>query len=619
MKTGKFLFGALLAGAVALAVLAGACTNLWPPESTPGPGGVTGKLTVNFGIEGELAAGAARTLTPVTGIGVFARYELSVTKTAAGADYDPVDIASGDAVELVPGTYTITVTAYTAGGEAAAGGTKAGVEISEEDTTPVSVTLGPRIGGANGTFSYDITLPAGLDSAELVVTTLEDEAVAGGTVDLLANPDPGTIDLAPGYYYVALRLQKGSQITGFRNEALHIYTGLESALPARTYGEEDFPGERTVTLLDLTGVCPAPVGWVSPVTVIDVPAGQYTGTIEWEEEDGSDLSGDFTAGTIYTAKVHLKAMSGYTFTGVEPDAFSHGGAGKVTNEADSGEVTIVFPAAGSGITLGQPVSADKLAAYLAAIPAEEGDTADNPHTVALDSSVDVNSATWGTTIKDALAGLKKYIVLDLSACAATGNTISGDQDPTGNHFNVINADYIAGLIFPDTLETIGTDVCNQWPSLMRVTIPDSVTSIGIFAFFGATALSDVTIPANVTSIQNGAFQGCSSITSITLPEGLTSVGNNAFYGCTSLAGITLPKGLTSVGKDTFRGCTSLVSVTLLRDTDVVSLPNANKDAFKDTHAELKIFVPESLVASYQKTSNWSQSSLKDRIKAIGSE
>jgi hypothetical protein len=609
MKTGRILFGALLAGAAILAVLAGACTNLWPPESAPGPGGATGKLTVNFGIEGEPAAGAgmARTVTPVTGTGVFARYELSVEKTIEGADHAPVDITSGGTVDLVPGTYTVTVTAYTADGAAAAEGTKAGVEISEEDTTSVSVTLLPKTGGADGVFSYDITLPADLDSAELVVTTLGNGAVDGGTVDLLTESGSGTIDLAPGYYYVALKLQKGSQITGFRNEALHIYTGLESALPARAYGEEDFPGVRTVTLLNLTNVCPAPVDGASPVTAIDAPGGQYTGTIAWKT-GGANHSGDFTAGTVYTAELTLTAAAGYTFDGVGENAFSHDGAGTVTNAEDSGEVSIVFLAAGSGITLGQPVSADKLAAYLAAIPETEGDTADNPHTVVL-VPFDVTSNTWGTTIKSVLAGSSKYIVLDLGGCTAADNTISGNEYPTGNNFNVINGNYIVGLILPDTLVTIGDYVCYNWLNLKSVDMPSDVTSIGSSAFNGTGISGAIEIPSKVTSIGSSAFRNC-GITSVTLPTGLTTI-TSAFRD-TGLTSITIPANVTTISSNSFNGCDDLASVTLLRTEGVVSLTNVN--AFSNTHSDLKIFVPEDLVNDYKTASKWS--SLADRIEAI---
>jgi hypothetical protein len=52
----------------------------------------------------------------------------------------------------------------------------------------------------------------------------------------------------------------------------------------------------------------------------------------------------FDYGTEYTATITLTAKSGYTLTGVEANFFTVAGADTVTNAADSGVVTAVFPA-----------------------------------------------------------------------------------------------------------------------------------------------------------------------------------------------------------------------------------------------------------------------------------
>jgi hypothetical protein len=96
--------------------------------------------------------------------------------------------------------------------------------------------------------------------------------------------------------------------------------------------------------------------------------------------------------------VTLAAASGYTFNGVVADAFSHDGApGAVTNGANSGTVTIVFPAT-TGVTaatvtdldltlkVSAPATGDAPATYFAAphytgtvawAPSPPGDFAEN--------------------------------------------------------------------------------------------------------------------------------------------------------------------------------------------------------------------------------------------------
>ena len=98
-----------------------------------------------------------------------------------------------------------------------------------------------------------------------------------------------------------------------------------------------------VNALGLTGLVTAPVKGATPdTTAIDET--QYTGSIVWQKGDGSSVSGNFEPSTVYQAVVTLTAKTGFTFTGLAADSFTHGGTPMVNNPADSGTVTIVFPA-----------------------------------------------------------------------------------------------------------------------------------------------------------------------------------------------------------------------------------------------------------------------------------
>jgi len=85
-----------------------------------------------------------------------------------------------------------------------------------------------------------------------------------------------------------------------------------------------------------------PVTGEIPVTTIN--NSQYTGTVVWEETvSGNPVGTTFNATTEYTATITLTAKKGYTFQGVSVNFFSVTGATSVSNSANSGVVTAMFP------------------------------------------------------------------------------------------------------------------------------------------------------------------------------------------------------------------------------------------------------------------------------------
>jgi hypothetical protein len=151
----------------------------------------------------------------------------------------------------------------------------------------------------------------------------------------------------------ALTAVSGCTFTGIPANAFS-HRGADQRIrsnPANTAGSGAvtivFPATTTmkavsVTDLDLTHKVPTPVSGGTPAPLIAAP--QYKGTISWSPADSV-----FQAGKAYTATVTLAAASGYTFTGVKADSFIHNGKDgaatrSLVNAADSGTVTIVFPA-----------------------------------------------------------------------------------------------------------------------------------------------------------------------------------------------------------------------------------------------------------------------------------
>ncbi|GAB6392400.1 MAG: leucine-rich repeat domain-containing protein [Treponematales bacterium] len=367
-----------------------------------------------------------------------------------------------------------------------------------------------------------------------------------------------------------------------------------------------------VSLLNLTGAVTTPAAGAAPdTTAIDTD--EYTGTVEWQNAGGTAFTGSaFEAYTVYKALVTLTAKDGFTFTGVAANSFTHTGAASVTNAADSGTVTVTFPAtlpalmgtvsitgtaavgetltastaslvydtsgtlsyqwkaggdnvgtnqsaytialADYGKTITVTVTASKnagsvesaaagpvpaitpanLASVLAALAAN---TASAPYTVPLAAGTNISGSDWAV-INSAVQSSGRYVILDLSACTASDNTVTGEPSGFDNDFNIIqNNQYIKGVVLPDTL-----------------------TSIGIFAFYDCSSLTSVTIGNGVTSIGQTAFGGCSSLTSVTIPASVTSVGPTVFYGCSSLTSVTFAGSAAVVyGASSFPSGASLLS------------------------------------------------------------
>jgi len=108
--------------------------------------------------------------------------------------------------------------------------------------------------------------------------------------------------------------------------------------------EADFWGVVALTTINIAAIpgVTAPETDATPVTVITETA-QYTGTVTWDPAHNP-----FQASTVYTATITLTPKAGFTLTGVAADFFTVAGATTVTNAANSGVVTAIFPETAGG-------------------------------------------------------------------------------------------------------------------------------------------------------------------------------------------------------------------------------------------------------------------------------
>ena len=129
---------------------------------------------------------------------------------------------------------------------------------------------------------------------------------------------------------------KSKNVAGFTEITISAVTAPSRELTVAIFGLEE--AERvTVTEPAIVGVT-APVVGETPVTAI-TEGKQFTGTVTWSPEVST-----FAASTVYTATITLTPKAGYKLDGVAANFFTVAGATSVSNGANSGVVTAVFPA-----------------------------------------------------------------------------------------------------------------------------------------------------------------------------------------------------------------------------------------------------------------------------------
>jgi hypothetical protein len=138
------------------------------------------------------------------------------------------------------------------------------------------------------------------------------------------------------------RLQSTSPAINTGNNTYNT-TALDLAGFVRIVGTIDMGayeyGSALPTVINIAAIpgITIPVAGATPVTTITATT-QYTGTVSWSPNHAT-----FTAKTAYTATITLTPKMGYTLTGVAANFFTVTGATSVSNSANSGVITAVFP------------------------------------------------------------------------------------------------------------------------------------------------------------------------------------------------------------------------------------------------------------------------------------
>ena len=129
---------------------------------------------------------------------------------------------------------------------------------------------------------------------------------------------------------------KGANTAGYTNIYISAVTAPSRELTVAIFGLVE--AERVKVTEAAVGGVTAPAVGEKPVTAI-TEGKQFTGTVTWSPEVST-----FAASTVYTATITLTPKVGYKLDGVAANFFTVAGATSVSNEANSGVVTAVFPA-----------------------------------------------------------------------------------------------------------------------------------------------------------------------------------------------------------------------------------------------------------------------------------
>jgi hypothetical protein len=266
-----------------------------------------------------IGSGSSRTLIPEV---TLSNYDYTFTKSGT----DPVtgSIVGGNTGDILldAGTWDVTVTGFVGGIPLFSGSASATVTGSTQ--VAVTVVLVPDTFTGAGTFTYSVSLPAGVDTAVLTLDSIVPGYTSGGK-NLTAN-NSGSIPSVPsGYYLVKAELTKAGK-SAVKTEVVHIYNGqttnadydLSSIGFAYTLSAPTEPtltpgtGQLTVDWTTITGAASYEV-WYGTSNDPSLAA-----------QSGGDITGTTTTITSLTANttyyVWIRAKNAATISGFSPSA-----------------------------------------------------------------------------------------------------------------------------------------------------------------------------------------------------------------------------------------------------------------------------------------------------------
>jgi hypothetical protein len=271
---------------------------------------------------------------------------------------------------------------------------------------------------------------------------------------------------------------------------------------------QSFTIATTISAPAIAGVT-IPVAEGTPVTSV-TSTDQYTGTITWS---GSPVT--FAPTTTYTATITLTPTSGYTLSGVSLNFFTVAGATSVTNSADSGIITAVFPATGVGAPRALAISTQPTGAASGStlgtqpvirIIDSEGNTVTS-YTATIRASISSGSGTLsGTRNVETSSGIAIFTDLAITGTAGTFNltfTAPTLSDTTSNNLTITTGPATKVVI---SRTSAGTQRRTTFTTQPQITIRDASDN--------TVTSSTAVVTATITAGPQGSLSGSSTATAV---------------------------------------------------------------------------------------------------------
>ena len=166
--------------------------------------------------------------------------------------------------------------------------------------------------------------------------------------------------------------------------------------------------------------------------------------------------------------------------------------------------------------------------------------------------------------------------------------------------------YLEYINIPNSVKSI-----KEWAFyrcvMPSITLSNNLEVIGAHAFNECRSLLEITIPNSVTSIETNAFKDCNLLEKVIIGNNVKTIGDEAFRDC-AIKSITLPNSVQSIGDRAFEGCWDLQQVYCKRTTPptVSSEYGRVLGLFRDTHRDIKIYVPRNSVDTYKTDTHWKE-------------
>lgn len=125
---------------------------------------------------------------------------------------------------------------------------------------------------------------------------------------------------------------------------------------------------------------------------------------------------------------------------------------------------------------------------------------------------------------------------------------------------------------------------------------------GALTSISHVAVKEIILPANLTSIEYPGMDFNSQIEQVVVPPGVNALPKYCFSFCNNLETVIVQStNLQSIGYQCFNYSTKFKHLILYSTT----VPTLGSDVFAHTSADLQIFVPASVLASYKIAPGWS--------------